>query len=175
LLAALLLLSVAGTKRTVYLLPLVPVAALLSAGYLEAVWRRPTRGQRLLLTAQTVLAAAGVAAAVLAARAAPQGDPDADLFRAMAQRLTPGVPFYAYNVNLDILGKALLEMPRPPREEYSVERLVAVCQKEPTFVLSEVEHLREPHVAPLRQALLPLYVGKSADKVVALYRTKTRE
>ena len=226
-LAAFLLLSASGTKRTVYLLPLLPVVALLSAGYLEEVWRRPTAGALRLLQAQLPLVALGVAVvallpALLEERVGPtetgvlagavlagaliavaagesanrlgraalllaavglglllfhslprmEADPDAEFFRIVERRVSPEVPFYAYNVNLDILGKALLEMPRPPREEYSVERSIEVCQKGPAFVLSEVEHLEPPHVAPLREALAPVYVGRVGDKLVALYRCR---
>ena len=174
-LLALLLLSVAGTKRTVYLLPLVPVAALLCAGYLEEALRHPTRGSRVLLGTQLAIAAAGLAAVVglgLFPFSKTEPDQEAEFFREVELRVPPGAPFLAYNVNLDILGKAVIEMRRPPPEQYSVERALEACEKSGAFVLSEVEHLREPHVAPLRRALAPIYVGMAGDKVVALYRAR---
>jgi hypothetical protein len=123
--------------------------------------------------AALLLAATGLALLPLYILPRMEADPDAEFFRSAERRVSPEVPFYAYNVNLDILGKALLDMPRPPREEYSVERSIEVCQKGPAFVLSEVEHLEPPHVAPLREALAPVYVGRVGDKLVALYRCRT--
>lgn len=166
-LLALVLLSVAGTKRTVYLLPLTPVAALLGAGYLEEAGRRPTRGARLLLRTQVAVAAAGLTA-VFGLRLLPlsTGQPDRE------RRVPPQAHVLAYNVNLDILGKALIEMRHPAQEQYSVERAAQACGGGQTFVLSEVEHLLPPHVALLRELLAPVYVGEVGGKLMALYRCR---
>lgn len=170
---ALLLLSASSTKRGLYLLPLTPVAALLSAGCLEERLRERTPRHGPLLIAQLGLAAAGAAALAVAGLSMSRGDPEAELFRHIEERVNPRLPFLAYNLNENLLGKAELEMRRPPVQQYSVERSVEAVEAGAAYVLSQDEHMREPHVAPLRRALVPVYVGEADGKVVVLYRARS--
>ena len=174
-LLALLLLSAAGTKRTVYLLPLTPVVALLCAGSIEEARCLATRGARLLLRTTVALGAAGLVAFLwLRLPPLPRSEPDreAEFFREVERRVPPRALLVAYNVNENILGKALLEMRHPVHQQYDIDLAAEACRSGEARVLSEVEHLEPPYVAPLRERLAPVYIGKAGGKLVALYRCR---
>ncbi|HXM79264.1 MAG TPA: glycosyltransferase family 39 protein [Thermoanaerobaculia bacterium] len=222
----LLFLSLAGTKRTVYFLPVVPVVAVLLGSFLDTKIAQETlRAGRVLWTQFGIVAASAIAVplvpaladglvtseeaavvgavvipcAVLAllARRSPRRliagtlalaaaslvlldqfsvtrlDRDSGtraFFASVTSRVAPADRIYAWDLNEGVLGRACLDLPRPPIPEPDARRLAHHLEPPGTYVLAETSVLRRSPV--LRSALEVVERGFAGGRAVGLYRLR---
>jgi 4-amino-4-deoxy-L-arabinose transferase-like glycosyltransferase len=223
--AALLFLSCAGTKRTIYFLPVVPIAAILVGSYLdrklsEADSRVPrflwfqfavvgmtaiavpllpasadgkiTPGEAASVGAVALLCAVlglavrrsparlvsitlcvAIGAVILLDRySLPRWERDystRDFFSRVERHAAGAGRILAYDLNEDLLGRACLELTRPPIAEDDPARLEEGLKTPGTFLLIETKAMR--HIAPSFAATLErVEAGRAGNRSVSLYR-----
>jgi hypothetical protein len=222
----LLFLSLAGTKRTVYFLPVVPVVAVLLGSFLDAkIAQEALRVGRVLWTQFGIVAASAIAvplvpaladgrvtgeeAAVVSAVALPCAalalfarrsprrlvagtlalaaaslllldqfsvtrlDRDSGtraFFARVTNRVTSADRIYAWDLNEGVLGRACLDLPRPPIPEPDPLRLAHRLEPPGTYVLAETLSLRRS--PDLRSALELVERGFAGGRALGLYRLR---
>lgn len=222
----LLFLSLAGTKRTVYFLPVVPVVAVLLGSFLDAkIAEQTVRAGRVLWAQFGIVAASAVAvplvpaladgrvtgeeaavvgavvipcaALALLARSSPRRliaatlalaavslvlldqfsvsrlDRDSGtraFFARVTSRVTPADLIYAWDLNEGVLGRACLDLPRPPIPEPDARRLARRLEPPGTYVLAETSVLRRSPA--LRSALELVERGFAGGRALGLYRLR---
>jgi 4-amino-4-deoxy-L-arabinose transferase-like glycosyltransferase len=223
--AALVILSCASTKRTIYFLPVVPIAAILVGSYLDRkLSKADSRVPRFLwfqfaVVGMTAIAVpllpasadgkitAGEAASVgavallcaglgLAVRRSParlvsitlslaigavilldryslprweRDHSTRDFFSRVERRAAGAGRILAYDLNEDLLGRACLELTRPPVADDDPARLEEDLKAPGTFLLIETKAMR--HIAPSFAAMLQrVEAGRAGNRSVSLYR-----
>ncbi|MDQ2979807.1 MAG: glycosyltransferase family 39 protein [Acidobacteriota bacterium] len=222
----LLFLSLAGTKRTVYFLPVVPVVAVLLGSFLDTkIAEQTLRAGRVLWAQFGIVAASAIAvplvpaladgrvtgeeaavvgavvipcaALALLARSSPRRliaatlalaaaslvlldqfsvsrlDRDSGtgaFFARVTSRVTPADLIYAWDLNEGVLGRACLDLPRPPIPEPDARRLARRLEPPGTYVLAETSVMRRSPA--LRSALELVERGFAGGRALGLYRLR---
>ncbi len=227
--AALLFLSFAETKRTIYFLPIVPLAAILVGSFLDtrlsetdsrvswSLWiqfvvvalaavavpllpatadGKITPGEAACVGA-VALACAGLAFAarrsparlvtisllvamgslfLLDRYSLPRWQRDRatrDFFARVERRMAGRGSLYSYGLNEDVLGRACLELSRPPLAQDDPAAVERVLRQPGAFLLTETSTLRDAP-ASWAAALEPVELGRAGNRPVALLRLRGR-
>jgi 4-amino-4-deoxy-L-arabinose transferase-like glycosyltransferase len=225
--AALLLLSFAGTKRTIYFLPVVPVAAILVGTFLDtqlsegdsrvswSLWLQfavvaltavavpllPATADGKITPAEAacvgavVLACAGLAVAarrhptrlvtisllvamgslfLLDRYSLPRWERDRatrDFFARVERRMGGGGSLYSYDLNEDVLGRACLELSRPPLAQDDPADVEKALRRPEAFLLVETSALRKGP-SSWAATLEPVELGMAGNRPVVLLRLR---
>ncbi|MDQ2980049.1 MAG: hypothetical protein M3R62_12595, partial [Acidobacteriota bacterium] len=91
-------------------------------------------------------------------------------FARVTSRVSPGDQIYAWDLNEGVLGRACLELPRPPITEPDARRLAHRLEPPGTYVLAETSVLRRSPA--LRSELELVERGFAGGRALGLYRLR---